>query len=186
MTDTTTTTDAGAAGGFTGARPVEGEYPPYFEGYVSLVPAGDVLATLEGQIKETLALLERFDEERASRGYAEGKWSVKELVGHLLDSERVFAYRVLCIARGDTAPLPGMDQDVYVGHANFNARRLDDLAGELSRVRATTLDLLRNLDGEAWLRRGTANDNVVSVRALVHVIAGHERHHANVLRERYL
>ena len=171
---------------FLASPPVAGEYPSYFEGYVSLVPEGDVLATLAGQFEETLALLRGFDETRAGESYAPGKWTVKELVGHLLDSERVFAYRVLCIARGDTAPLPGMDQDTYARHANFNARTLADISEELSRVRATTLDLLRHLDEEAWLRRGTANGNVLSVRALAHVIAGHERHHADVLRERYV
>lgn len=171
---------------FSAAPPEAGEYPSYFEGYVSLVPAGDVLETLAGQLDETLALLGRFDETRAGESYEPGKWTVKELVGHVTDSERVFAYRALCIARGDTSPLPGMDQDTYVRHANFNARPLADLGRELERVRASTLDLLRSLDGVAWLRRGTANGNVLSVRALAHVIAGHERHHARVLSQRYL
>jgi hypothetical protein len=111
---------------------------------------------------------------------------VKQLAGHVSDGERVFAYRALCIARGDTASLPGMDQNIYVEHANFDARTILSLAEELERVRATTLDLLGHLDEEAWLRRGTANESRMSVRALAHVIAGHEAHHLKVLRERYL
>ena len=170
----------------TAARPGADEYPAYFEGYVSLVPAGDVLDTLAGQITETLRTLRDIPEGRAGLAYAPGKWTIRQLVGHVVDSERVFAYRALCIARGDTAPLPGMDQNVYVEHANFDARTLRDLAGELERVRATTLDLLRNLDEAAWLRRGTANGSEMSVRALAHIIAGHEAHHVKVLRERYL
>src|SRR3712207_807615 len=112
----------------TAARPRVDEYPAYFEGYVSLVREGDVLDTLGRQIEDTLALLGNFTEKRAGLSYEPGKWSVKELVGHVCDSERVFAYRALCIARGDTAPLPGMDQDAYVTNANFNARTLRDLA----------------------------------------------------------
>ena len=171
---------------YTAARPGADEYPAYFEDYVSLVPAGDVLQTLGRQIDDTLATLRGIDEERAAASYAPGKWTVKQLAGHVVDSERVFAYRALCIARGDTAPLPGMDQNVYVEHANFDARPLASLADELERVRATTLDLLGHLDEPAWLRRGTANGSQMSVRALAHIIAGHELHHARVLRERYL
>ena len=171
----------------TATRPGRDEYPQDAEGYVSLVPAGDVVETLERQLEETLALLrDGFTEESAGRGYEPGKWSVKEVVGHMADGERVFAYRALCIARGDTAPLPGMNQDDYMRFANFNARTLSDLAQEFAHVRAATLDLLRNLDEAAWLRRGVANDNETSVRALAHVIAGHEAHHVRVLRERYL
>jgi uncharacterized damage-inducible protein DinB len=170
----------------TAARPGADEYPAYFEGYVSLVPTGNVLHTLGRQIDDTLAALRGVTEERAGTSYAPGKWTVKQLAGHVADSERVFAYRVLCIARGDTAPLPGMDQNVYVEHANFDARALASLADELKHVRASTLDLLTHLDEPAWLRRGTANESRMSVRALAHIIAGHEAHHLNVLRERYL
>ena len=171
---------------YTSAPPGADEYPAYFEGYVSLVPEGDVLQTLGRQIDDTLGILRAVSEERAARSYAPGKWTMKQLAGHLVDSERVFAYRALCIARGDTASLPGMDQNVYVEHANFDARTLASLADELARVRATTLDLLGHLDEPAWLRRGTANGNEMSVRALAHIIAGHEAHHVRVLRERYL
>ncbi|HEX7175041.1 MAG TPA: DinB family protein [Pyrinomonadaceae bacterium] len=171
---------------YTAAPPGADEYPADFEGYVSLVPEGDVLQTLARQIDDTLDILRAVSEERAASAYAPGKWTMKQLAGHLVDSERVFAYRALCIARGDTASLPGMDQNVYVEHGNFDARTLASLADELARVRATTLDLLSHLDEPAWLRRGTANDNEMSVRALAHIIAGHEVHHVKVLRERYL
>jgi uncharacterized damage-inducible protein DinB len=171
---------------FKTVRPETAEYPEYFEGYVSLVPEGDVIETLRRQFAETLTLLSGITEERASAGYAPGKWSVKELLGHVSDAERVFAYRALCIARGDTQSLPGMDQDVYVAHANFNARTLADLTEEFKHVRASTIDLLSHLDEAAWQRRGVANEKSMSVRALAHIIAGHEAHHAGVLRERYL
>ncbi len=171
---------------FKSERPKATEYPSYFEGYVSLAPEGDVIETLTRQIEQTTSILRAVEEERAGESYEPGKWSIKELVGHLIDSERVFSYRVLSIARGDTQSLPGMDQDVYARHANFNARTLSSLVEELGRVRASTLDLFRHLDEEAWARRGTANDNEVTVRALAHIVAGHEAHHIKVLRERYL
>ena len=171
---------------FTSERPEANEYPSYFEGYVSLVPAGDVLETLRRQTGDTLELLNGVEEARAGVAYAPGKWSLKEVVGHVVDSERVFAYRALCIARGETASLPGMNQDDYVRHANFNARRLADMIAEFQHVRMATLDLLHNLDEAAWLRRGVANENETSVRAIAHLIAGHEAHHVQIIRARYL
>jgi hypothetical protein len=171
---------------FKSERPGRDEYHAFYEGYVSLVPEGDVSATLERQAGETAALLGGVSEERAGRGYAPGKWSVKELVGHVSDAERVFSYRLLAIARGETRSLHDMDQETYVRSANFNARTLRSLVAELGHVRAATLDLLGGLDAEAWARRGVVNENVMSVRALAHIIAGHEAHHLKVLRERYL
>ena len=168
------------------ARPEAGEYPSYFEGYISLVPEGDVVELLARQIEETTALLRSLPESRGGYRYEPGKWSVKELIGHMSDGERVFAYRALCIARGDTASLPGMDQDTYVAGANFDARTVADLTDELEQVRRATLALFRPMDETAWLRRGTANNSPVSVRALAHVCAGHVLHHLQVLRTRYL
>jgi len=168
------------------ARPEAGEYASYYGRYVSEVPEGDVVETLERQLGETLALLGALDEAAAGRGYEPGKWSVKELVGHLSDAERVFAYRALRFARGDRTPVPGFEQDDYVSAGNFNARTLSDVAEEFAEVRRATLRLLRSLDAEAWLRRGVASDNEVSVRALAYIIAGHEAHHVRILRERYL
>jgi uncharacterized damage-inducible protein DinB len=167
-------------------RPRADEYSPYYHGYVSLVPAGDVVETLERQHAETQALLAGLSDEQGAARYGPGKWSVKELVGHLVDSERVFAYRVLRFARGDRTPLPGFEQDDYVRGGDFDARTLADLAAEFAAVRRATVALLRSLDAAAWARTGAANDAEVSVRALAHIIAGHELHHVNILRTRYL
>lgn len=171
--------------------PGKDEYHPFYEGYVSLAAssgerdAGDAVEILRRQTDATLSLVREFSEERAGESYSPGKWSVKELLGHVCDSERVFAYRALCIARGDAQSLPGMDQELYVPHAKFNARTLESLAEEFKHLRAATISLLENLDEEAWRRRGVANESPVTVRALAHIIAGHVAHHANVLRERY-
>ena len=167
------------------ARPDASEYAAYYEKYVSLVE-GDVLETLARQGAETAALLGGISEEAANSRYEPGKWSVKELVGHVIDGERIFAYRVLRFARGDQTPLEGFDQDPYVAAANSDARTLASLAEEFAHVRASTLALLRSLDAAAWARRGTASDNEVSVRALAYILAGHEAHHVRILRERYL
>jgi uncharacterized damage-inducible protein DinB len=168
------------------ARPRAAEYAQYYDRYVSLVPEGDVVATLERQIGETLALLRSLPEERAGHRYAEGKWSIRELVGHINDAERIFAYRALRIARGDATPLAGFDQDTYVPAGNFDARTLADLVDELEAIRRSTLALLRPLSDEAWDRSGVASESPVTVRALAYIIAGHERAHMGVLRERYL
>ena len=168
------------------ARPEANEYAAYYEKYVSLVPEGEVIETLERQIEETRALLNDIPEERGGHRYEEGKWSIKEIVGHLIDGERVFAYRALRFARNDSTPLPGFEQDDYVRAANFDARTLKDLAGEFEAVRRSTVAFLRSLDAAAWLRRGKANESEASVRALAHIIAGHEAHHVKILRERYL
>jgi hypothetical protein len=168
------------------ARPEPNEYAPDFEKYVSLVQDADLLETLERQGAETLALLRGLPEERGAHRYEPDKWSVKQLVGHLNDTERLFAYRVLAISRGDTQPLPGMDQDEWMAGVDFDARTLADLADEFEAVRAATLHLLRHLSPEAWARRGTANGNEVTVRAAGYIVAGHEAHHVRILRERYL
>ena len=167
-------------------RPEANEYAPYYEKYISLVPEGDVTAALERQGAETLALLRALPEERGGHRYEPGKWSVRQVVGHVNDGERIFAYRALAIARGERASLPGMDQEEYMAGVDFDARTLSDLADEFEAVRASTLHLLRHLSPEAWARRGTASDNEVTVRALAYIIAGHEAHHVGVLRERYL
>ena len=167
------------------ARPAPAEYAPYYERYVSLV-AGDVVETLERQGAETASLLRGLTEEQGGSRYAPGKWSAKELVLHLIDTERVFAYRLLRFARGDRAPVEGFDQDPYVANSNAGARTVASLAEEFEHIRAATLALLRGLDSAAWSRAGIANENEVTVRALAHIIAGHELHHVGVLRERYL
>ncbi len=167
-------------------RPESNEYASYYEKYVSKVPDANLLETLERQGAETLALLRALPEERGAHRYAPEKWSVKQVVGHISDAERIFSYRALSIARGDRAPLPGMEQEEWMAGANFDARTLADLLDEFEAVRASTLHLLRHLSPEAWARRGVASDNEVTVRALAYIIAGHEAHHVGVLKERYL
>ena len=168
------------------ARPGSDEYAPYYEKYTSLVPEGDVVETLTRQLGETLALLRSVPEDKAGSRYEPGKWSVKEVVGHMCDTERIFAYRALRFARGDRTELPGFEQDGYIESANFDARTLADLAEEFEHVRRSTIKLFGNLGADAWLRRGTASNNEVSVRALAHIAAGHELHHVGIIRERYL
>lgn len=167
-------------------RPDKSEYPAYCEGYIARVPDGDIVGTLGKQLDETLALIKSIPESRGDWRYAEGKWSIKEVVGHVIDGERVFAYRALRFARGDATPLSGFEQDDYVLGGAFDKRSLSDLANEYEHVRRATLSLLSNLDAEAWSRRGAANNNEVTVSALAFIIAGHERHHVEILRTRYL
>src|SRR5271157_1280661 len=166
-------------------RPQATEYAPYYEKYVAIVPDGEIEKTLEAQLREMKLLLGSVSEKGADFRYAEGKWSVKEVLGHISDTERVFAYRMLRIARGDQTPLAGFEQDDYVKTGNFPARPLAELLEEFTAVRRATIVLLRSLDEAAWLRRGVANQKEISVRAQAFITAGHERHHRVVLQERY-
>jgi uncharacterized protein (TIGR03083 family) len=164
---------------------MEGEFAPFAARYIERVPEGNIVATLEAQMEETLALLRTISEERAGRAYAAGKWTVREVVGHVGDTERVLAYRALRIGRGDGMPLPGFDENAYVSEARFDRRTLADLLAELDAVRRATLTLVRGLPSEAWTRRGTADGAPYTVRALIFMIAGHELHHRAILEERY-
>jgi hypothetical protein len=168
------------------SHPNENEYAPYYGRYISLLPEGDFFLLLNKQFDETLGFLRNLTETQAETRYEPGKWSIKEVLGHLIDSERVMSYRALRIARADETPLPGFEQDDYVRAANFDARTLANLLEEYMAVRAATVSLLRNLEAAAIARRGTANNVPVTVRALAYIIAGHERHHMNVLRTKYL
>jgi hypothetical protein len=168
------------------ARPESGEYAPYYAGYIAHVPDGDLLEILRRQFDDTLSLLRDIPEDRASHRYAPGKWSIKEVVGHMADVERIMTYRALRVARGDKTPLPGFDENAYVPAANFGARSLASLVRELEAVRGATLAFLETLDAEAAARRGTANNLDISTRALAYIIAGHERHHVGILKDRYL
>ena len=165
-------------------RPESGEYAPYYGKYVSLVPDGDILATLERQVAETAALLAPHQADGDFR-YAPGKWSVKEALGHVIDSERIFSYRGLRIARNDRTPLAGFEQDDYVKSGPFGQCSLPALLEEFSSVRQATLSLFRALDETAWTRRGVANNNEVTVRGLAYIIAGHELHHRRIFQEKY-
>ena len=167
------------------SRPEATEHAPYYGKYMALVGHGDIVGMLRSQIESTLDLLRGVPGDREQYRYAEGKWSVREVVGHLSDAERIFAYRALRFARGDSAPLQGFDENAYAANATFNDRRLSSIAEEFAAVRAASIAFFDSLTDEEWLRRGSANSQEVSVRALAWIIAGHERHHVSLLRERY-
>jgi uncharacterized damage-inducible protein DinB len=167
-------------------RPEPGECAPPHFAYVREVPDVDVLLSMERQIHETTALLEALPGEKADFAYAPGKWTVKQVIGHLIDAERIFSYRALRLARGDSTPLPGFDENAYVPASAAERRSIVDLLGELHAVRRASLALFQHLPAEAPTRTGSVNGVTVSVRALVWVIAGHERHHLRILKERYL
>ena len=167
------------------ARPERGEYAEYYEKYISLVPGNDVSKALEAQRVQTMQLFAGRSEREGNFRYAAEKWTVKEVLGHLTDSERIFTYRALRIARGDKAPLEGFEQDDYVRSGGFNERPLANLVEEFADVRGASLGLFHSISKEAWLRRGTANKYEVSVRALAYITAGHELHHRQILEERY-
>ena len=166
------------------ARPEPGEYSPYYAGYVSSVPDGDLIAILERE--ETRALLGGLSDEGARKRYAAGKWSVKEVIGHIADTERVMAYRALRFGRGDPTPLPGFEQEDFVRGAAWDEMPLRSLLDDLGLVRRATVSLFRGFSEKALSRQGTASNAPVTVRALAAIIAGHERHHLRILRERYL
>jgi DinB superfamily len=168
------------------AKPEPTEYMPYYGKYVSLVPDGDIVSLLGQQIEETAGLLNSIPESRSGFRYAPDKWSIKELLGHLIDTERIFAYRALRFARNDKTPLPGYEQDDYVANGSFDNYTLTDLVSEFKSVRQSTVFLFKHLDPNAWTRSGLANNGEASVRALAHIIAGHELHHRAILSGTYL
>jgi uncharacterized damage-inducible protein DinB len=168
------------------SRPETGEYAAYYERYISLLSGNDILATLDEQRRQMLLLLSGRAEPDGEIRYAPGKWSVKEVLGHICDAERIFAYRALRLGRADTTPLPGFDENEYVKNGPFGTQTLADLIEDFIAVRRATISLFRGFDEAAWIRRGTANDNPVSVRALAYIIAGHELHHRKALEEKYL
>jgi len=167
-------------------RPTSDEHAPYYGTYVAQVPDGDVIATLAEQIGETLELLRPLSEEQALFRYAPDKWSVKEILTHLTDAERVFMYRALSFARGATDSLPSFDENAWAPMAEADNVPLDELLDEFAAVRSATVSLLAHLPRDAWSRRGIASGKGVTVRALAWITAGHERHHRRVLQERYL
>jgi uncharacterized damage-inducible protein DinB len=167
-------------------RPDASEFLAYYGKYIDAVPDGDLLQMLRTQLDETLTLVRGLPEAEGGHRYAPGKWSIREVLSHVIDAERIFAYRALRISRGDTTPLASFDENAYVEASGADARTLADLADELEHVRLGNIALLRSLSDEALARRGTASDAEVSVRALAWIIAGHELHHRTLLRERYL
>lgn len=167
-------------------RPERGEYADYAEADVALVRGDDAVTALEATEAETVSLFDRVSEERA-RGltYAPGKWTLKEVLGHLIDDERIFAYRALCVARQEPLALPGFDQELYVSTTRFESRTLASLIAEYRAVRAASIAFFSGLAPEEWVRRGTVNGYPATPRGLAFHIAGHELHHLGVLRERY-
>lgn len=165
--------------------PDPNEYNPYYGRYVSLVQDDDIIDMLGSQPTRIQDLLKGVPEEKGKYRYEDGKWSVKELLGHLLDGERIFAYRVLRISRGDETPIEGFEQDGYIENANSDDRSFAELLEEFTLLRRANMLLFNNLDDAGWARTGTASDSKVSVRALAYIMAGHIEHHLVILKERY-
>ena len=161
------------------------EAAPSYHGYLKSVPDGRIGMHLQAQVSELEVLCAGLTASGAMFRYAEGKWTIKEVIGHLLDGERVFAYRLLRISRNDTTALPGFEENTYVPEGQFNLRGIDDLLSEFTLQRASTLALANSIPSSAWTRFGTASDNRISARAIVYIIVGHTAHHFRILRERY-
>jgi DinB superfamily len=166
-------------------RPDASEYAPFYGRYISLIDGDNILKVLDQQRRDIVLLLSGRSEDDGELRYAPGKWSVKEVLGHVNDTERIHSYRALRISRNDHTPLPGFEQDDYVREAPFAKLKLSDLIEDFIAVRRATLSLLRGLDEAAWLRRGIANKNEISVRAIAYTMAGHELHHRRILEEKY-
>jgi hypothetical protein len=164
---------------------VPSEYAPPFEAYVSLVPETDVLAVLESQVDEVRRVARSVTGERETFRYAPGKWSIREILGHIGDGERVFGYRAFCISRGDQSPLPGFEENDYIAAADYDRHAAAVLAEDFAAVRTSNLAVLGRLPAETWANVGTANNSRISLRAIAYVMAGHFRHHMGVLRSRY-
>src|SRR5256714_4504139 len=166
-------------------RPAESEYAPYYQQYIARVTEGEILPVMRSQIDALDLLLDHVTPDHETFRYAEGKWSIRQIVGHLIDGERVFGYRALCIARGENQNLPGFDQDEYMVTAPFDSITLEDLLSEFRLVRLSNIAMMRNFGETAWTTMGTANGSPVAGRAFAFVMAGHVRHHMGVLSERY-
>jgi hypothetical protein len=167
-------------------RPAADEFAPFYAGYVQQVPDGDIVEALIGGAEISAALLGDLPDDLASRAYAPGKWTLKEVVLHCADTERIFAYRALRIARGDTTPLPGFDENAYTPLSGAASRTLEDILDELQSVREASVTLFSGLPSEAWTRRGMASGKEVSVRGIAWITAGHLLHHMGVIQDRYL
>ena len=167
-------------------RPGSDEFAGFYAGYVSRVPEGDIVVSMAAQIPLTTRFLRSVPESAGDHRYAPGKWSIREVIGHMSDAERVFAYRALRFSRDDRTPLPGFDENHFVENAPFGKRSLDDLVSELEHLRHSTVHMFASMDEEAISRRGIANGLEISVRALAFIVLGHELHHLEILRNRYL
>ncbi|MDB4916535.1 MAG: DinB family protein [Gemmatimonadetes bacterium] len=168
------------------ARPDAGEFPAFYAKYVALVPDGDIVTVHRAMAEELRTALAAIPEEKGGFRYAEDKWTVRTLIGHMIDAERIFAYRALRLARGDATPLPGFEENDFAKTAGSDSRTVADLVSEMVAVRDCTMRLFASLPDEAWTRRGTVNNGDISVRAIAYVSAGHAAHHLQILRELYL
>lgn len=168
------------------SRPEEGEYAPYAISYISLVPDERVLYHLQQNNYALNELIATQPEELLNKGYAPGKWTLKELMVHVTDTERIFAYRALCIARGEQGMLPGFDENTYAAASDAQSRSVENIMAEYNSVRQASIALLAGLNDGVFLNMGNANNIPVSVRALAYQIAGHEMHHMNIIKDRYL
>jgi hypothetical protein len=166
-------------------RPADSEFASYYKNYISLVTEGEILSVLENQLSDLSRLAAAVDSKREEFRYASGKWSIREVFGHLIDAERVFGYRAFCIGRGETASLPSFDENTYVAQSRYNERPLAGLVAELRTIREANLLFMRWLSDQQWMSLGTASGHPVSVRAIAFITAGHMRHHLNVLHEKY-
>ena len=167
-------------------RPARGEFVDFYPTYISKVPEGDIIEILRTQCDETVALLAGIDELKADFRYAPGKWTIKEVAGHMLDTERLFSFRAMTFARNDPGPLPGMEQENYIQNGHFEQRPLADIVEEFRLQRQANILLFRSFDDEVTMRKGTASGFEFTVRALIYIVAGHERHHTLILKDRYL
>lgn len=167
-------------------RPEITEFAEYYTGYIGKVPGSDIMSFLQDQLDSTASLIRGLDEAVGALRYEPGKWTVKELIGHIIDTERVFAYRALVFSRNDSTSLPGFDQEPWAKHAPHGKMSMADLASEFESVRRSTIHLFRHLDADAWSRRGIGNNKEMTTRAAAYIIAGHTQHHLDILKSRYL
>lgn len=167
-------------------RPKPGDYAQYYEQYISEIEGSDIHKILESQLSEAIVLLKSVSEEKGNYKYAEGKWSVKEVIGHFIDTERIFAYRALCFDRGEKKVLPGFEQDDYVSSGRFNEKTLSDLINEFRLLRESNLVLFKSFDEDSLAKAGRIEDNRITVLAILYIIAGHTRHHLKIIKEKYL
>lgn len=166
--------------------PEETEYAEFYAHYISLVQNADVVSKLQTQLDDLTATFADITDEKGRYAYETGKWTIKELLGHLTDGERVFAYRAFRFSRADETPLPGFDQDPYIENANYNSIEIADLLAEFSLLRQSNILFFKNLDAQMWDKTGIASDNPITVRALAFIMVGHVEHHVKILKEKYL
>jgi len=167
-------------------RPTPNEYNLYFEGYINQVPEGNIVSLMESQLDDAVKFFKEIPNEKHNYRYAENKWNVKEVLGHIIDCERIFSYRALRVARNDKTPLAGFEQDDYIKFANFDKLNFEDLIEQFYFLRKSNLQMFKSFDEEYFTRIGISNNHEISTRALAYIIVGHVIHHIKILKERYL